>query len=189
MPNKQTAEDEKLLTRLANTWHTYRSGNPGFCWKNGRSAYMSTALYGGLQNNPNWASGASDRELMGAWQSITASHHWKPELFDSWDEGSLASGRTNLQKAQNCKKAASISRRATGKADNVSAVDAAKAEAPPPPPAPPMSWPAVHTARHLPPPPATAPADAPTCTPPLALHPHTATPTPQGYKSPLPESS
>ncbi len=116
MPNKQTLEDEKLLTRLASTWHTHRSGNPGFGWTNARSAYMSTSLWKELQDHSDWSSAASDRELMGAWLSVTAKHHWKPDLFDSWDEGSLASGRTTLQKAQNRKKAASVSRKATGKA-------------------------------------------------------------------------
>ncbi len=126
MADQQNIIEGKLLTRLSFARHTHRSGSPGFHWKNARVAHMSSAIYSALQRSDNWGTGSTDRELMGAWQSITAAHHWKPDLFDSWDEGSMAQGRTIIQRATNCKRAASISRKATGKPALLAAVESAR---------------------------------------------------------------
>ena len=101
----------KLLARLANVWH------PGFHMRNARAAHMTSAIYGQLHHSASRAAGATDRELIGIWQSVTAANNWKATCFDAWDEGTQAEGRTLVQKAINRKKAAPVSRKATGKAD------------------------------------------------------------------------
>ena len=101
MATRDNIIDEKLLTSLASIWHTLRSGNPGFSWHNARAAHMTSAIYGQLHHSASWAPGASDRELMGIWQSVTAANQWQATLFDSWDEGTQVAGRTLVQKAIN----------------------------------------------------------------------------------------
>ena len=80
-------EEEQLLTRLAQYWHSMRSGNPGFDWDQGRLAHATMSVYSRLQSSPGWKPGASDREVLGAWLTATGNGGWAPAQFETWCEG------------------------------------------------------------------------------------------------------
>ena len=126
LASKAAVSEEQLLTRLAAHWHTMRSGNPGFNWRSARAAHSSSKVYGRLQASPTWKSGASDRDIYGVWLISTASDHRTLDHFDTWDEGaSNAPARTLAQKADNRKRTASKCRRASARADVLTAVQEA----------------------------------------------------------------
>ena len=79
-------KEERLLTRLAETWWRKRSGNPGFGWQHARAALSSPKAKAALAEL-NWKLAASDNELYTAFIAGVAKAHYKAVDFDSWDQG------------------------------------------------------------------------------------------------------
>ena len=140
--NQMHFKEERLLTRLAETWWRTRTGSPGFHWVMARQALCYPKVKAALADL-NWRPDANYKELYSAFISGVAKEGFKAPDFDSWNEGSVQPGlRTLAQKADLRKREASRVRKTTA---TLVAAAAPKAK---PKKADEASgaWPVVHTA-------------------------------------------
>ena len=98
--DQQQFKDERLLTRLAETWWRTRVGSPGFHWVMARQALSYPKVRAALADL-NWRPDADDKELYSAFIAGVSKEGFKAPDFDSWDEGDRVPGpRTLAQKAE-----------------------------------------------------------------------------------------
>ena len=97
--DQQHFKEERLLTRLAETWWRTRFGSPGFHWVMARQALCYPKVKAALADL-SWRPDANDKELYSAFISGIAKEGFKAPDFDSWNEGDAHTGfRTLAQKA------------------------------------------------------------------------------------------
>ncbi len=79
-------EEEKLLARLADAWHQYRTGSPGLHWLNARKASPCRIVAHHLTSSQSWSLASSGKDVFAAWLTATSNDMWTPEHFDCWAE-------------------------------------------------------------------------------------------------------
>ena len=144
--------DERLLTRLSETWWRTRTGSPGFHWILAREALSYPKVQAALAEL-NWRPDVSDKELYAAFLGAVSKDNFKAPDFDSWEIGQVPSGKwTMTQRAEQRKREASRVRKHTAPPAAAAAPKAKPSKAREAPGA----WPVLLTA-----PPKPKPSEAP----------------------------